>query len=72
LLVSSGFTSVPEDNPCQPAQLDSRDPDSPLVQAYEVTLRAENADYRFVAIDGTLHSCTISAAPRPIESPPTP
>jgi len=58
----AGFIGAPADNPCAPPQLDRRDEESPRLQAYEVVLRSGQANYRYVAVEGSLHRCGVSVS----------
>lgn len=59
---SAGFIGAAAENPCQPTQLDRRDEEAPMLQAYEVVLRSGEAAYRYVAVEGTLHMCGVSVS----------
>ena len=59
---SAGFVGAAAENPCQPTQLDRRDEEAPMLQAYEVVLRSGEAAYRYVATGGRLYLCQITPA----------
>lgn len=58
----AGFVGAAAENPCQPTQLDRRDEEAPMLQAYEVVLRSGEAAYRYVAAGGRLYLCQITPA----------